>query len=101
MALYLYFYFFLKLRNTPYALRGSGHNVVQDVYNSRYLHNSYKYIISHIWNQLSRSAKSSTSLSEFRNQIHQSDLLTWLSMLCMHLVLVYRLLILCKYFIYW
>ena len=24
---------FFKLRNTPYALRGSGHNVVQDVYN--------------------------------------------------------------------
>ena len=66
---------FFKLRNTPYALRGSGHNVVQDVYNSRYLHNSYKYLISHIWNQLPLSAKSSTSLSEFRNQIHQSDLL--------------------------
>ena len=32
---------FFKLRNTPYGLRGSGHNVVQDVYNSRYLHNSY------------------------------------------------------------
>ena len=66
---------FFKLPNTPHALRGSGHNVVQDVYNSCYLHNSYEYIISHIWNQLPLSAKSSTSLSEFRNQINQSDLL--------------------------
>jgi hypothetical protein len=28
---------FLKLRTTPYALWGSGHNVVQDAYNSCYL----------------------------------------------------------------
>jgi hypothetical protein len=41
MALPIYISNFFKLRNTPYALRGSGHNVVQDVYNSRYLHNSY------------------------------------------------------------
>ena len=66
---------FFKLRNSPYALRGSGLNVVQDVYNSCYLDNSYKHIISHIWNQLPLSAKSSTSLSEFRNQINQTDLL--------------------------
>ena len=65
---------FFKPCITPYALRGSGHNVVQDSYNSRYLRNSYMYTISRIWNQLALAAKSTTSLSEFRNYINLSDL---------------------------
>ena len=40
---------FFKPRITPYALRGNGHNVVQDSYNSCYLHNSFSYTISRIW----------------------------------------------------
>ena len=41
-----------KPRVTPYNLRSNGLNVVQTSYNSRFLHGSYAYMISHIWNQL-------------------------------------------------
>ena len=50
---------------TPYNLRSSGLNVEQNSYNSRFLHGSYSYIISHIWNQLPSAAKSAPNVSSF------------------------------------
>ena len=46
-----------KPRVTPYNLRSNGLNVVQTSYNSRFLHGSYAYMISHIWNQLPSAVK--------------------------------------------
>ena len=43
---------FLKLRSSRYNLRNTGLNFEQASYNTLYLHNSYSYIISHIWNEL-------------------------------------------------
>ena len=54
---------FFKTRVMPYTLRGSGHNVAQESYNTSYLHNSYTHTISRIWNQLPTLTKSSTTLS--------------------------------------
>ena len=46
-----------KPRVTPYNLRSSGLNVVQTSYNSRFLHGSYAYMISRIWNQSPSAVK--------------------------------------------
>ena len=58
---------FFKTRFTPYTLRGFGHNVAQESYNTSYPHNSYTHTISRIWNQLPTLTKSSTALSQFGN----------------------------------
>ena len=64
---------FFKTRVTPYALRGFGHNVAQESYNTSYLNNSYTHTISRIWNQLPTLTKSSTTLSQFRKLIRLSN----------------------------
>ena len=56
----------IKPRVTPYNLRSNGLNVVQTSYNSRFLHGSYAYMISHIWNQLSSAVKNAPNASSFR-----------------------------------
>ena len=33
---------------------------------SRYLHNSYSYIVGHVWNNLPLPAKSASTLAEFK-----------------------------------
>ena len=55
-----------KPRVTPYNLRSNGLNVVQTSYNSRFLHGSYAYTISHIWNQLPSAVKNAPNASSFR-----------------------------------
>ena len=55
-----------KPRVTPYNLRSNGLNVVQTSYNSRFLHGSYAYMISHIWNQLPSTVKNAPNASSFR-----------------------------------
>ena len=55
-----------KSRVTPYNLRSNGLNVVQTSYNSRFLHGSYAYMISHIWNQLPSAVKNAPNASSFR-----------------------------------
>ena len=55
-----------KSRVTPYNLRSNGLNVVQTSYNSRFLHGSYAYMISHIWNQLPSAVKNAPNASPFR-----------------------------------
>ena len=63
-----------KARVTANNLGSSGLNVVQTSYNSRFLHGSYAYMISHIWNQLPSAVKNAPNASSFRR------LLTRLSM---------------------
>ena len=65
---------FFKTRVTPYTLRGFGHNVAQESYNTSYLHNSHTHTISRIWNQLPTLTKSSTTLSQFRKLVRLSNL---------------------------
>ena len=55
-----------KPRVTPYNLRSSGLNVAQTSYNSRFLHGSYTYTISRIWNQLPSAVKNAPNASSFR-----------------------------------
>ena len=55
-----------KPRVTPYNLRSNGLNVVQTSYNSRFLHGSYAYMMSHIWNQLPSAVKNAPNASSFR-----------------------------------
>ena len=43
---------FFTPRLTKYNLRDSGLNVVQPAYNSLVMHNSFLYMLAHIWNQL-------------------------------------------------
>ena len=52
---------FFTPRLTNYNLRGRGSNVVQPPSNSLVMHNSFLYIIAHLWNQLPAYAKSSTT----------------------------------------
>ena len=59
-----------KPRITPYNLRNSRHNVVQDSYKSQYFHNSYTYAISHVWNQLPLSAKTASNIT-FRRLLNK------------------------------
>ena len=56
----------IKPRVTPYNLRSNGLNVVQTSYNSRFLHGSYAYMISHIWNQLPSAVKNAPNTSSFQ-----------------------------------
>ena len=57
---------FFTPRLTKYNLRDSDLNVVQPPYNSLVMHNSYLYMITHIWNQLPTVTKSSSTLAQFR-----------------------------------
>ena len=54
-----------KPRVTPYNLRSSGLNVVQTPCNSRFLHDSYTYMISRIWNQLPSAVKNAPNALSF------------------------------------
>ena len=58
-----------KSRVTPYNLRSSGLNVVQTSYSSRFLHGSYAYMISCIWNQLPLAVKNARNVSSFRRRL--------------------------------
>ena len=58
-----------KPRVTPYNLRSNGLNVVQTSYNSRFLHGSYAYMISHVWNQLPSAVKNGPNASSFRRHL--------------------------------
>ena len=57
---------FFKRHKSTYNLRHNGLNVEQDRNNSRYLHNSYSYIVGHVWNNLPLPAKSASTLAEFK-----------------------------------
>ena len=61
---------FFTPRLTKYNLRDSGLNVVQPPYNSLVMHNSYLYMIAHIWNQLPTVTKSSSTLAQFRARLN-------------------------------
>ena len=43
---------------------------MQPPYNSLVMHNSFLYIIAHLWNQLPAYAKSSTTLAQFRARLN-------------------------------
>ena len=64
---------FFKIRISRYNLRNTSLNLEQARYNTLYLHNSYSYIISHIWNELPKYIKNSDSLSEFCSLISNID----------------------------
>ena len=61
---------FFTPRLTKYNLRDSGLNVVQPPYNSLVMHNSYLYMIAHIWNQLPTVTKSSSTSAQFRARLN-------------------------------
>ena len=65
-----YIFHFFTPRLTKYNLRGSGLNVVQPPYNSLVMHNSYLYMIAHMWNQLLAVTKTSTTLAQFRARLN-------------------------------
>ena len=65
-----YIFQFFRPRLTKYNLRGSGLNVVQPPYNSLVMHNSYLYMIAHMWNQLLAVTKTSTTLAQFRARLN-------------------------------
>lgn len=73
---------FFKVRTSRYNLRNTGLNVEQASYNTLYLHNSYSYIISHIWNELPNDIKNSDLLSEFRILISKIDFTDKLNLGC-------------------
>ena len=55
---------------TKYNLWDNGLNVVQPPYNSHVMHNSYLYMIAHIWSQLPTVTKSSSTLAQFRARLN-------------------------------
>ena len=55
-----------KPQVTPYHFRSNGLNAVQTSYNSRFLHGSYAFMISRIWNQLPSAVKNAPNASSFR-----------------------------------
>ena len=60
---------FFRPRVTNYYLRGCGINVLQPSYNNHFRHNSFSYIIAHIWNVLPLSTKNlhTRSVQQFRS----------------------------------
>ena len=71
-----YIFQFFTPRLTKYNLRSSGLNVVQPPYNSLVMHNSYLYMIAHMWNQLLAVTKTSTTLAQFRARLNNVILIT-------------------------
>ena len=65
-----YIFQFFTPRLTKYNLQGSGLNVVQPPYKSLVMHNSYLYMITHMWNQLLAVSKTSTTLAQFRGRLN-------------------------------
>lgn len=65
---------FFSPRTCAYNLRSSGLNVSQPSYSSCYLHNSFSYIISHIWNNLPSSTKMSSTITELRSRLNDATL---------------------------
>ena len=61
---------FFTPRLTKYNLRDSGLNVVQPPYNDLVMHNSYLYMIAHVWNQLPTVTKSSSTIAQFRARLN-------------------------------
>ena len=47
---------------------------LQTSYNSRFLHGSYAYMISHIWNQLPSAVKNAPNASSFRRLLTKLNL---------------------------
>ena len=75
---------------TKYNLRDNALNVVQPPYNSLVMHNSYLYMIAHIWNQQRTATKSSSTLAQFRarlNRVPLYDLYIALSIFTLFLIL--------------
>ena len=64
-----------KPRITPYNLRNSGVNVEQSPYNSKFLHGSFSFIISRIWNRLPASVKTAQNVASFRSLLKKQNLL--------------------------
>ena len=62
-----------ELRITPYNLRNNGVNVQQSPYNSKFLHGSFSFIISHIWNQLPASVKNAQAVASFRSRLKKQN----------------------------
>ena len=74
---------FFTPRLTKYNLRDSDLNVVQPQYNSLIIHNSYLYMIAHIWNQLPTVTKSSSTLAQFRARLNNVNFTGCQCMNCM------------------
>ena len=72
-----------NVTSSHYNLRNSGQNFEQACYNNLYLHNSFSYIISHIWNELPSHIKNSESLATFRNSITNLDFTNKINLGCM------------------
>ena len=60
---------FFRPRVTNYNLRGSALNVSQPSYNNRFMHNSFSYFITHVWNNLPLSTKSAPTVQHFKSLI--------------------------------
>ena len=63
----------LKLQITPYNLRNNGVNVEQSPYNSKFLHGSFSFIISRIWNRLPASVKNAQTVAFFRSLLKKQN----------------------------
>ena len=85
---------FFTPRLTKYNLRNSGLNVLQPPYNCLIMHNSYLYMIAHIWNQLPTVAKSSSTLAQFRARLNNVDFTGCGCMNCNSFIYFYKFLIL-------
>lgn len=72
---------FFTLRETSYNLRNSKFKVRQPSYNTMYLHNSFSYIVSHLWNNLPVDIKETDSLAIFKKKL-QNIVLSKAACLC-------------------
>ena len=84
---------FFTPRLTKYNLRDSGLNVVQPPYNSLVMHNSYLYMIAHIWNQLPTVIKSSSTLAQFCARLNNVNFTGCQCMNCTYLFLHFYILL--------
>ena len=73
---------FFTPRLTEYNLQDSGLNVVQPPYNSLVMHNSYLYMIAHMWNQLPTVTKPSSTLAQFCACLNNVNFAGCHSMIC-------------------
>ena len=78
-----------SLRSSNYDLRGYC-KLNQPTFKSKHLHNSYRYITSRLWNNLSDNIRGASSLRIFKNLLNNVNLTTEANCCCNRIVYIFK-----------
>ena len=65
---------FFKLREERYNLRGSGTKLEQLPFQTKWLKNSFGYIVSRLWNNLPAHVREADNLANFKKLLSKAEL---------------------------